>query len=75
MKRIISDRHIVVALFVLVFVTFSFAHEDSKDLEQLPSGFKLTPTAEKTVSVSSAPSVNQPASQEKKSFTQATSLR
>ena len=74
MKRIISDRHIVVALFILVFVTFSLAHEDSKDFEQFQSGFKPVSTAEKTASVSLPASENH-SDATKKSFTQATSLR
>ena len=34
MRSILSERNIVIALFVLVFITFSLAHEDSKLLEQ-----------------------------------------
>lgn len=34
MRSILSERNIVIALFVLVFITFSLAHEDSKVLEQ-----------------------------------------
>ena len=52
MNRIISERHIVVVLFVLVFITFSFAHEDSKQLEQIYSGLKPLPGAELTASQS-----------------------
>ena len=52
MNRIISERHIVVVLFVLVFITFSFAHEDSKQLEQFYSGLKPLPGAELTASQS-----------------------
>lgn len=50
MNRIISERHLVVVLFVLVFITFSFAHEDSKQLEQIYSGLKPLPGAELTAS-------------------------
>lgn len=53
MKRMISERHIVVVLFVVVFITFSFAHEDSKDFEQIYTGFKPLPAAEFTASQSS----------------------
>ena len=35
MRAALSERKIVVILFVLVFITFSLAHEDSKKLEQL----------------------------------------
>jgi hypothetical protein len=40
MKRKISERHLVVLLFIVVLITFSFAHEDSKKIEQLYSGLK-----------------------------------
>jgi hypothetical protein len=50
MNRIISERHLVVVLFVLVFITFSFAHEDSKQLEQIYSGLKPLPGVELTAS-------------------------
>ena len=53
MNRIISERHIVVVLFVLVFITFSFAHEDSKQVEQIYSGLKPLPVKELTASESS----------------------
>ena len=35
MKTILSEQRLVVLLFVLVLVTFSLAHEDSKKMEQL----------------------------------------
>jgi hypothetical protein len=75
MKKFISDRHIVVVLFIMVFVTFSLAHEDSKDLENFYSGFKPLPHAEKTAVAKSPAGNNQPAGSSEKSFTQATSLR
>lgn len=34
----LSERNWVIALFILVFITFALAHEDSKKLEQLYSG-------------------------------------
>jgi hypothetical protein len=34
MKLILSERNLVLVLFVMVFVIFSFAHEDSKKLEK-----------------------------------------
>ena len=39
MKAILSERNLVLVLFVLVFVIFSFAHEDSKKLEKGYMGF------------------------------------
>lgn len=35
MKRAVVERNIVVVLFVLVLVLFSFAEKDSKKLKQL----------------------------------------
>lgn len=34
MRSILSERNIVVALFAMVLVTFSLAHEDSKKMER-----------------------------------------
>ncbi len=34
MKKILSDRSIVVVLFVMVLITFSLAQEDSKKMEK-----------------------------------------
>ena len=34
MRKYLSDRNLVVILFILVLITFSFAHEDSKRLQQ-----------------------------------------
>lgn len=38
MKAIISERNIVVVLFVMVLVTFSLAQEDSKKMEKINNG-------------------------------------
>lgn len=38
MRPLLSERNIVVVLFVLVLITFSLAQEDSKKMEQLYSG-------------------------------------
>jgi hypothetical protein len=38
MKAILSERNIVVVLFVMVLITFSLAQEDSKKLEKVYSG-------------------------------------
>ncbi len=35
MKRVLKEKNIVIVLFVLVLITFSFAHRDSKKLSQL----------------------------------------
>ena len=54
MKKI-AERRIVVVLFVLVFITFSFAHEDSKKIEQIYSGVKVIPAVEFTASQNTNP--------------------
>ncbi len=35
MKSILSERNIVAVLFVMVLISFSLAHEDSKKMEQI----------------------------------------
>ena len=42
MKAILSERNIVVVLFVMVLITFSLAQEDSKKMEQLYSGSRVS---------------------------------
>jgi len=37
MKRVFLEKNLVIVLFVLVLITFSFAHRDSKKLSQLYS--------------------------------------
>lgn len=38
MKAIISERNLVIVLFIMVFISFSLAHEDSKKMEKAYSG-------------------------------------
>ena len=38
MKSILSEKNLVVVLFVMVLITFSLAQEDSKKMEKLYSG-------------------------------------
>ena len=38
MKTILSEKNIVVILFVMVLITFSLAQEDSKKMEKMYSG-------------------------------------
>jgi hypothetical protein len=75
MNKIVSDRHIVVVLFVLVFITFSMAHEDSKDLEQFYSGFRTLPAAEKTASIINTDQILLSTGEKEKSSTEETVLR
>ncbi|MES1223858.1 MAG: hypothetical protein ABUT20_50650 [Bacteroidota bacterium] len=42
MKAILSERNLVLVLFVMVFVVFSLAHEDSKKMEKGHLGTKST---------------------------------
>ena len=35
MRSILSEKNLVVVLFVMVLVTFSLAHEDTKKMEQI----------------------------------------
>jgi hypothetical protein len=39
MRAILSERNLVVVLFVLVFISFALAHEDSKKMEKAYTGF------------------------------------
>ncbi len=38
MKTILSEKNLVVLLFVMVLITFSLAHEDTKKMEHLYNG-------------------------------------
>lgn len=38
MRNILSERNIVVALFVMVLITFSMAQEDAKKMERMQKG-------------------------------------
>jgi hypothetical protein len=42
MRSIFTEKNIVVILFVMVFITFSFAQEDSKKMEKMYSGINAT---------------------------------
>lgn len=42
MKAILSERNLVIVLFVMVLVTFSLAQEDSKKMEKMYSGVTTT---------------------------------
>ncbi len=48
MRSILSERNIVAVLFVMVFVTFSLAHEDTKKYEQIYHGTNTTATLTET---------------------------
>jgi hypothetical protein len=64
MRKFLSEKNIVIVLFVLVLITFSLAQEDSKKMERLYTGANSTtantllvqqPVIEKTSSDISAP--------------------
>lgn len=38
MKRILSEKNVVVVLFVMVLITFSLAQEDTKKIEKMYFG-------------------------------------
>ena len=40
MRAVLSEKNLVIVLFILVLVAFSFAHEDSKKMEQVFAGAK-----------------------------------
>ncbi|MBL7730676.1 MAG: hypothetical protein JNM88_05820 [Chitinophagaceae bacterium] len=42
MRSYLSEKNIVVALFVLVLITFSLAQEDSKKMEEQYSGTSVS---------------------------------
>jgi hypothetical protein len=45
MKTILSEKNLVVLLFVMVLITFSLAHEDTKKMEQLYNGANASAAA------------------------------
>jgi hypothetical protein len=54
MRRVLTERNFVVVLFVMVFITFFFAENDSKKIERLytpENSAKLNPVASPTVEV------------------------
>lgn len=42
MRKFLSEKNIVIVLFVLVLITFSLAQEDSKKMERLYTGANST---------------------------------
>ena len=49
MKAILSERNLVIVLFVMVLITFSLAQEDSKKMEKMHTG-STTATASSLIS-------------------------
>ena len=45
MKRILSEKNLVVVLFVLVLITFAFAQEDTKKMERAYAGINSSATS------------------------------
>jgi archaellum component FlaG (FlaF/FlaG flagellin family) len=45
MKTILSEKNLVVLLFVMVLITFSLAHEDTKKMEHLYNGVSSSASA------------------------------
>ena len=61
MKAILSERNIVVVLFVLVLITFSLAQEDSKKMEKMYKG-GTTATAVSILTKRDMPKMKEPVS-------------
>jgi hypothetical protein len=61
MKSILSEKNIVVILFIMVVITFSFAQEDSKKIEQLYSGVQAQNASQLLVKFEEKPSADKPA--------------
>lgn len=59
MKPILSERNIVVVLFVMVLVTFALAQEDSKKMEK---GFSAMTTHSASQLLANRPVAKTPAS-------------
>ena len=61
MRKLLTERNLVVFLFGAVLITFSFAENDTKKIEQFysPSAvINLYPTAQPTVEVITNPAAN-----------------
>jgi hypothetical protein len=42
LKKTFNERNLVVILFVMVLITFSFAQQESKKMDKIFYGFKVT---------------------------------
>ncbi len=49
MRNILSERNIVVALFVMVLITFSLAQEDANKMERMKKGVSTVNAASSIV--------------------------
>ena len=49
MRKILSERNIVVALFVMVLITFSLAQEDANKMERMKKGVSTVNAASSIV--------------------------
>jgi hypothetical protein len=58
MKAILSEKNMVVVLFVMVLITFSLAQEDSKKLEKVYTGANTTASAILSKEIKSADYIN-----------------
>lgn len=54
MKAFLSERNIVVVLFVMVLITFSMAQEDTKKMEKMYSGANSTTVSQLFLPVTQA---------------------
>ena len=58
MRKLFSDRNLVVILFVVAFIVFSFAQEDAKKIERA----QMQASERQDVPVKSSPDVHNAAS-------------
>ena len=61
MKQILSEKNVVVILFVMVLITFSLAQEDSRKMEKLYTG-ATTITAASLITTQAEIKENRPTS-------------
>ena len=63
MRRILSEKNLVVILFVMVLITFAMAHEDTKKMEKAYTGVNVTASSAiaslRSASVTDAPQSNE----------------
>jgi hypothetical protein len=61
MKAILSERNLVIVLFVMVLITFSLAQEDSKKMEKMFTGSQTATASNllnKTLHPQNTPAIN-----------------
>ena len=54
MRMLLSERNLVVVLFVMVLITFAMAHEDSKKMEKVYVGMSVSASSNLAQAISPA---------------------